>query len=319
MTNDLPLVSVILPTYNRPEYLREAITSAVNQTYTNIEILISDNCSPNNPQTIIDGFQDPRLKFFRQTRNIGAFANVIGTFKRANGKYVASLLDDDAWEEDYLSKMIPLLEENPDVVIAFCDFYIMDKDGVIDLPKTERYSHIFGRKKLSEGLYNPFHELALISKSISPAFASIMRRDAIKWENIPPEVGLIWDTHLAYLFSSTGHSAYYLPCRLTRSRKHSQTITSQGGSNTNLKLSKAEGEVFCCKTYLADEEISSLHPHFERKLAHNLTSLGIALVRKGERRKARQSLWQSLKIFPHCRTIGALVLSFMPNLLSSRS
>ena len=55
-----PLVSVIIPTYNRIEYLKQAISSAVQQTYQNLEIIVSDNCSFENPQALVESFQDSR-------------------------------------------------------------------------------------------------------------------------------------------------------------------------------------------------------------------------------------------------------------------
>ena len=93
-----PLVSIITPTYNRPEYLKAALTSAVQQTYQNIEIIVSDNCSPENPQPLIESFKDSRIRFFRNQSNLGMFANTMNAFKKAQGKYVACLLDDDIWE-----------------------------------------------------------------------------------------------------------------------------------------------------------------------------------------------------------------------------
>lgn len=311
-----PLVSVVLPTYNRPQYLHEALSSAVNQTYTNIEIIVSDNSSCNNPLSVIKEFSDRRILFYRQIENIGAFANVMSAFSKAKGKYVACLLDDDLWEKNYLSEMVAVLEENNDAVLAFCDHYMANEDGQINLEKTEECSFYYGRKNLLEGLYKPFDKLAIVSQSVSPAFAAVMRRDAIDWEKIPSEVNLIWDTYLAYSYSSTGRGAYYVPLRLTRCREHNQTITKQSGSqNIDLKLAKVEGEIFCCETYLADKRLASFRPHFHKQLAYHQTTLGIALMKKGRKAEARYRLWCSLQSSLKIRTAGALALSFMPDSL----
>ena len=56
LENLQPLVSVIIPTYNRLEYLKEAINSAIKQTYQNIEIIVCDNCSSQNPQFLVESF-----------------------------------------------------------------------------------------------------------------------------------------------------------------------------------------------------------------------------------------------------------------------
>ena len=158
-----PLVSVIIPTYNRSSYLREAIKSAVQQNYKNIEILVSDNCSSENPQAIVESFQDSRIKFWRNETNIGMFANAINTFKKAQGKYVASLNDDDVWNEDFLEKLVPHLEANPDLTLAFCDHYIINASGEIDAPTTERNTRYWKRNQLKEGIHQPFSKIGPVS------------------------------------------------------------------------------------------------------------------------------------------------------------
>ena len=66
-----PLVTIAIPTYNRADgYLRDALKSAMNQTYENIEIVVSDNCSPDNTEDYIKGIDDPRIRYFRQKEGI---------------------------------------------------------------------------------------------------------------------------------------------------------------------------------------------------------------------------------------------------------
>lgn len=133
------LVSVIIPTYNRPSYLREAIASVVKQTYRNIEIIVSDDCSPESPQELVESFQDPRIRFQRNPTNLGMFLNTANAFRKARGEYVASLNDDDMWNEDFWffclcyaaltskyqqirlrsSKFSKFLKPNPDRLISF--------------------------------------------------------------------------------------------------------------------------------------------------------------------------------------------------------
>src|SRR5689334_18399620 len=103
MSIEAPLVSIVIPTYNRPQYLQQAIASAVKQNYQNIEIIVSDNCSPENPQSIIESFDDSRIKFWRHSENVGMLSNQMHAFKMAQGKYVASLHDDDLWHEEFLA------------------------------------------------------------------------------------------------------------------------------------------------------------------------------------------------------------------------
>ena len=60
-----PLVSITTPTFNRPDYLKQAIASALNQTYQNFEIIVSDNASPESAQALVESFKDRRIRFHR--------------------------------------------------------------------------------------------------------------------------------------------------------------------------------------------------------------------------------------------------------------
>ena len=97
------LVTIAIPTYNRADgYLREALASALNQTYQNIEIIVSDNCSTDNTKAFIKSFSDPRLKYFRHNQNIGANNNFNYCLEQARGDYFVLLHDDDLIDEDFV-------------------------------------------------------------------------------------------------------------------------------------------------------------------------------------------------------------------------
>ncbi|NMG06418.1 glycosyltransferase family 2 protein [Brasilonema sp. UFV-L1] len=306
-----PLVSIITPTYNRPEYLKAALTSAVKQTYRNIEIIVSDNCSLENPQSIVESFEDSRIRFFRNSTNLGMFANTMNAFKKARGKYVASLLDDDMWEEDFLEKLVPPLEKNPNIAIAFCDHYMIDADGEIDYPLSDHCSQLFHRAGLKEGVYQPFCKLSLVDRAVSTATAAVIRRDVVDWDSIPPEVGGSWDVYLNYLCCRSGLGAYYYPERLTRYRVHEQTDTMLSGSqNYQAKIRKAQADLFCYERFIEDEKLQELKPYFQQQWGFVSTTLGIGLMRSQQLKEARHYFWRSLRQKLSLRTLAALFLSF---------
>ncbi|BAB74536.1 glycosyltransferase family 2 protein [Anabaena sp. FACHB-709] len=314
-----PLVSVITPTYNRPNYLQAALTSAVRQTYSHIEIIVCDNCSPQNPQAIVDSFDDSRIRFFRNSSNMGMFANTIKAFKMARGKYVACLLDDDLWEEDFLEKLVPPLEANPNLALAFCDHYIMDANGNIDDALTEEYSRSYKRVDLPEGIYQPFYRMGLVDRSVSTATAAVMRRDAIAWDAIPAEVGGSWDIYLNYLCCRSGLGAYFYPEKLTRYRVHEQTETMLSGKrDAQAKIRKAQADMFCYEQFMADERLQELKPYFQQQWAHVSTTLGIGFMRSKQMKLARSYFWRSLKQSLKLRTMAGLMLSFTPPTIASR-
>lgn len=315
-----PLVSVIIPTYNRPTYLREAIESVVQQTYQNIEIIVSDNCSPENPEAIVDSFQDSRLQFWRNTTNIGSFANAINSFKKARGKYVANLCDDDLWEKDFLEKLVSQLEANPNLVLAFCDHYMVAPNGTINYSATEKRTRFYKRERLKEGVYQPFYEIGIVHKAVASAIAAFIRRDVIDWDSIPTEVGSSWDLYLNYLCCRSGLGAYYSPERLTRYREHAQTQTMLNGRrDVQAKIQKAKAEIFCYERFLEDEQLKPFKSYFLQQWAKRNTTLGIGLMRARQLATARSPLLLALKqkLFD-LRTIVAFILSFAPQSLASR-
>ncbi|MBW4689570.1 MAG: glycosyltransferase [Komarekiella atlantica HA4396-MV6] len=315
-----PLVSVIIPTYNRPEYLKLAIASAVKQTYQNIEIIVSDNCSRENPQAIIESFNDSRIKLWRQPQNIGMFANQQHGFKMAQGKYVASLHDDDIWNESFLAKLVPILEKNSELVLAFCDQYIIDAHGKINDIGTEENTRAYKRDKLAQGIHQSFFTIGLINKSIATAAACVIRNDVIDWDSIPPEVGGMWDLYLTYLCCISGRGAYYYPERLTQYRVHEQTDTMlSGGRDVQAKIRKAKSEMFCYKVFMEDTRLQEFKTYFQEQWLAANTTLGIGLLRINQTTAARPYFWQVLnKQRFNLRTIAALTLSFTPQLLASK-
>ncbi|WP_392532479.1 glycosyltransferase family 2 protein [Nostoc sp. C117] len=315
-----PLVSVIIPTYNRPEYLKQAIASAVKQTYQNIEIIVSDNCSPQNTQAIVASFGDSRIRFWRHEQNVGMLPNQQHAFKMAQGKYVASLHDDDMWNEDFLTKLVPPLEANPELVLAFCDQYIIDANGIINNIGTEANTRGYKRDKLTPGIHKTFYKIGLIDKSIPTAASCVIRNNFVDWDSIPSEVGGMWDLYLTYLCCISGRGAYYYPERLTRYRAHEQTDTMLSGSrDVQAKIRKAKSEMFCYQAFLEDVRLQQFRTHFQQKWLEANTTLGIGLLRSEQIAAARPYFWRALKKQKfNVRTLAALTLSFTPHFLGNK-
>ena len=143
--------------------------------------------------------------------------------------------DDDEWEPAFLNKLVPILLDNPEVVLAFSDHYIIDEHGRIDLAATEENTRHWHRDVLSAGLHQPFWR-CLLDMSIPVAQASVIRRDAIDWQDFPVEVGAAWDPWLGYLACRTGKACYYLPERLTRYRVHGGSVTATADEDGSLGM-----------------------------------------------------------------------------------
>ncbi|MFN9601112.1 MAG: glycosyltransferase family 2 protein [Dolichospermum sp.] len=318
-----PLVSVIIPTYNRPEYLKQAINSAVQQIYQNIEIIVCDNCSSENPESLIESFHDSRIKFHRHPENIGMLANQLHAFKMAQGKYIASLHDDDMWNEDFLLKLVPPLEANSDLILAFCDQYIIDAQGQINQKGTEINSLSYKRDQISPGEHHNFREITkigLIDKSIPTAASCVIRNGVINWEMISPEVGGMWDLYLTYICCISGYGVYYVPEKLTKYREHERTDTMLSGKrNVQAKIRKGKSELFCYQVFMEDERLKEFNSHFRKKWLAANTTLGIGLLRDEKILDARRYFWQALSEQKfNLRTLAALIISFIPPNLTNK-
>ncbi|MEW6611887.1 MAG: glycosyltransferase family 2 protein [Pseudomonadota bacterium] len=288
MATQLPLVSVIIPAYNRSQYLREAIAGAVAQTYRNIEIIVSDDASPDSPEPLVRSFNDPRIRFRRNVRNLGIGGNVTVACREAQGKYLAFLNDDDVWHPDFLEKLVPPLEANPDLVIAFSDHYLMDADGAIDFAATEQNTRRYKRDRLREGVYKPFIRMALLDLTVPAAMATVYRRDAIEWD-VPPQASYNYDFYFMYLACRDGRGAYYCPERLTRYRSHGSSATAAVGMHL------AGYFVHWYERFLQDERLRPFHPLFRKKLAQRNQTWGYALLSEGRLSEARGRLMAALR------------------------
>jgi glycosyltransferase involved in cell wall biosynthesis len=122
MRNQFPEISVIITTYNRANYLKEAIISVLNQTYQDFEIIVVDDGSKDNTPQVIQSITDPRIKYISQkNQGVGAARNT-GTLASA-GKMVALLDADDLWLPEKLELQIKALESSPQASIVYCDMY----------------------------------------------------------------------------------------------------------------------------------------------------------------------------------------------------
>ena len=112
-----PLVSVIIPVYNRPTELQRAIQSVLSQSYTNYEVIVVDDGSECE---IVNNYSDQRIKILKHEKNMGTAAARNTGIKAASGKYIANLDSDDCWYPNKLEKQVAYKETVDDTVKAIC-------------------------------------------------------------------------------------------------------------------------------------------------------------------------------------------------------
>ena len=164
MNPNPPFFSVILPTRNRAEYLSSAIQTVLNQTFTDFELIVSNNCSSDATEEIILGFQDSRIKYFKPHESLSLDEHFEFAAEKANGKYLTFLGDDDAYSQLYLESLAQIIVENK-AEIAACrmgDYYYtatdekyglkVEADSMLTFPFDNRLS-IFDAKDAIKNIY----------------------------------------------------------------------------------------------------------------------------------------------------------------------
>ena len=127
--HDTPTVTAVIATYRRPEYVREAICSALAQAGVDVEVLVSDDAADPDIRRLVESLDDNRIRYQSNPTCLGHAGNHRVAMLAARGRYIAVLNDDDIWRPDWLSTAVAVLENTPDAVLVFCDHDLMDPAG----------------------------------------------------------------------------------------------------------------------------------------------------------------------------------------------
>jgi glycosyltransferase involved in cell wall biosynthesis len=127
----LPTVSILIPTYNRRDMLKEAVASVLAQGYTDYEIIIVDNCSTDDTEAVVIALGDNRIKYHKNAHNIGAVHNYNKALRMAIGKYIYLFSDDDIMLANNLVLKVAVLDQYPQVGVVHSNLHEIGEDGTI--------------------------------------------------------------------------------------------------------------------------------------------------------------------------------------------
>jgi glycosyltransferase involved in cell wall biosynthesis len=128
-----PLVSVCVPTYNRPGFLAASLRSICAQSYERLEILVSDNASTDETATICHEFaaKDPRVRYVRHAENIGLYPNHNFCIETAQGGFLCFFHDDDEYGPDIIARYVEFMTAHPAVGLVCSDWALIDDRGEV--------------------------------------------------------------------------------------------------------------------------------------------------------------------------------------------
>jgi glycosyltransferase involved in cell wall biosynthesis len=125
---ETPKISVILPVYNCQEFVSEAVISILNQTFSNFELIIIDDCSTDKTLEIIKSFDDSRIKIIEKPKNSGYTDSLNFGIDIAKGEYIARMDGDDISLPMRFEKQVAFLDHNQDVIMCGSDIAILSSD-----------------------------------------------------------------------------------------------------------------------------------------------------------------------------------------------
>ena len=113
------MVSIVIPTYNREKVIVNSISSVLDQSYQDIELIVVDDGSTDNTEGVIRNISDPRVRYIRQNNQGACAARNLG-ITESKGEYVAFQDSDDVWKPDKLQKQMQIMIDHPEVDIVSC-------------------------------------------------------------------------------------------------------------------------------------------------------------------------------------------------------
>lgn len=172
MNNTQPRVSIGMPVYNGAVYLKQALDSLLAQTFTDFEMIISDNGSTDETEEICRAYaaQDSRIRYYRNSQNLGAGWNFNRVLELANSEYFRWACYDDICAPELLQQSVDVLDRNPAVVLCYPKTVIINERG----QQVEKYGDGFDlRSPKPEQRFEQYHQLVRYGHGCHPIFGLI--------------------------------------------------------------------------------------------------------------------------------------------------
>lgn len=272
-----PLVSIVLPTYNRAHLIGETIESIIHQSYTKWELLIVDDGSTDHTHHVVESYHDPRIRVFKQN-HIGKLGVVRNTgLRHANGTFIAFADSDDVWKVHKLERQLEMLEKYPAAEFIFSNFNEFGT-GASQPPDRGFFVGRLFEDILLKGKFGVCMP-SLLFKSIVLNTTGLMNETYFSGSDIDFFYRLCY--HFTGIFDNE---------RLVHIRKHTQS-SSHGFGDVVFHEHISMLETFCQNSW-----ISRSH---KNKITQQLYySMGLLQSRQGKTTMARISFHNALAVNP---------------------
>jgi glycosyltransferase involved in cell wall biosynthesis len=305
-----PAVSVVVAACRSDAYLDLALRSALAQTFADFEVIVSDDANSPATRRVVESLGDGRVSYRSNSAPLGPAGNHRAAFRAARSELAAILNHDDVWEPGFLAALVPPLQKDPALVLAFCDHGVIDGAGRLLPADTAANTAKWGRDRLAAGPHRPFTSL-VVAQTLPIAMGAVFRKSVA--DDLPDEAGPAYDLWFGYALARTGQAAQYIPERLSHWRVHSQSLSAGQG------LAWSEGCAFCWRAMAADPAFAAVRRAARRKLSRAYISAAQEHLRGADRAAARRCARRAWSADPAAwKAPAAWALSFLPRSLIDR-
>jgi glycosyltransferase involved in cell wall biosynthesis len=233
MSKELPLVSIAICTYNGERFLRKQLISILTQTYSNIEVVIVDDCSSDNTMEIVRDFKlkDNRLKYFVNDKNLGFNKNFEKAITLCTGDFIAISDQDDIWLSHKIERLMNCID---DKLMVYANSAIIDDND--ELAGTT----IINSSRDDSDYLN--YKSILLQNFVS-GHSLLFKKEALKFVLPFPKVGF-YDWWMGFIMLYE-HGLAYCNEVLTHYRMHEASVTNS--MNLNIKPTRAEKQRGYCE------------------------------------------------------------------------
>lgn len=284
------MVSVSMIAYNQEHLIAEAIESVINQTYTDWELIVGDDCSTDNTYEVARRYQQrfpEKIILFRNAVNVGITVNSNEVLRRCRGKYIAFTGGDDVFLPEKLSKQVALMEKNPDCVLSYHDVEVFQHDS------GEIIHYIYKGKCALKPVVGSANEVskALVRQGTSfmAAMSVMVRRDAVPKNGYDFRVPVAsdWLFWIEVCAGSPNGYVLFLQEVHVRYRKHKDSITLKKHlyfSDNNVTLA------------IVEAQYPELRNAWRQGKGYCYYSMGVAEIMKGNYTQGREDLLAGARI-----------------------
>ena len=266
---------------------------------------MTDDSPDDSLGALVRNMGDSRIRYRRNSPALGVARNHWVGFREAKGKYITILNHDDRLEPSFLARLVPTLEADEGVALAFCDHWVINSDGTRLEGESVRTSASWGRDTLRPGLHRPFSDL-LVKQSIPMAMGTVFRRGLLP-STFVDHAGPAYDLWLTYWLCRTGFGVHFEPMRLSEWRSHAGNLTSKAGFDW------AIGAATCWHAIATDPALRSVQSEARAREAVAYCSCAGNARRSGARLDSAQFALRSFVTDPTWRAAAACALSVLPS------